>query len=232
MNSLRPECANCPVLATPLIRSLSGDQAARLNCVFQPARYRRNQILFFEGGQAKHLFSLRSGLVKLVKSLENGKDRIVRVLFPGEIFGFESLAESGYPLTAVVLRDSEICSISRDAFFDFLRSNTDIALAMIAFLVGEVARVRTQITDMSFKDARARIATLLLSLVPADGTDSKRSSSLTLQLSSQEVGEILELSSETVSRTWTALQKDRLIEKRGRQIVIPNLEKLERATRR
>jgi CRP-like cAMP-binding protein len=55
---------------------------------------------------------------------------------------------------------------------------------------------------------------------------------LTLPFSSQEIGEILEFSSETVSRTWTALQKDRLIEKRGRQIVIPDLGKLEEATRR
>jgi CRP-like cAMP-binding protein len=232
MNSSRPECVNCPVLSTSLFRNLSGDQAARLSCVFRPAHYHRNQILYFEGGQAKHLFSLRTGLVKLVKSLENGKDRIVRALFPGEIFGFESLAESSYPLTAVVLKDSEICSVSRDAFFDFLRSNTDIALAMIAFLVGEVARVRTQITDMSFKDARTRLATLLLSLVVPGEANSNGSALLTLPFSSQEIGEILEFSSETVSRTWTALQKDRLIEKRGRQIVIPDLGKLEAATRR
>ena len=112
MTPTNPACANCPVLAAPLFRSLSGNQAARLGCVLRPARYRKNQVLFFEGGQAEHLFSVRSGLVKLMKSLENGRDRIIRVLFPGEIFGFESLAESNYPLTAIVMRDSEICSVS------------------------------------------------------------------------------------------------------------------------
>jgi len=56
--------------------------------------------------------------------------------------------------------------------------------------------------------------------------------SLTLPFSSQEIDEILELSSETVSRTWRALQKDRLIEKSGRQIAIPDLARLEKAARR
>jgi len=225
-----PECGDCPVLATPLFRSLSGNQAKRLDCIFRPARYHRNQVLYFEGGEAQHLFSIRSGLVKLVKSLENGRDRIVRVLFPGEIFGFESLAEAEYPLSAIVLRDSEICSASSETFFDFLRSNADIAEAMIAFLVGEIGRVRSQITDMSFKDARARLATLLLSMVEPGDARSNSSATLTVPLSTQEIGEVLEVSSETISRAWTALQKDLLIAKRGREIVIPDLAALEKAT--
>jgi hypothetical protein len=45
-------------------------------------------------------------LIKIVKSLENGKDRITGVLFPGELFGLESLTDPSYPLTAVALRDS------------------------------------------------------------------------------------------------------------------------------
>jgi len=232
MNISRLGCTNCPVLTSPLLSSLSSDQAERFTCVFRLAHYRRNQILFFEGGKADHIFSIRSGLVKLVKSLENGKDRIVRGLFPGEIFGFETLADSTYSLTAVVLKDSEICSVSRDVFFDFLHSNSDIAMAMISFLVAELGRVRMQITDMSFKDARTRLATLLLSLLASGEANSDSPGSLTLPFSSQEIGEILELSSETVSRTWRALQKDHLIEKSGRQIVIPDLAKLENAARR
>ncbi len=231
-SNLKPECASCPVHSNALTRDLLGGQGGHCACIFRPSRYQRNQILYFEGGEAKHLFSLKSGLVKLVKSLENGKERIVRALFPGDVFGFEGLAETHYPLTAVVLKDSDICSVPRDRFLEFLRTNPDVALSVIAFLVSEVGRVRSQITDMSFKDARSRLATLLLSLVVAEECGSRGKLSLELPFSSQEVGEILELSSETVSRTWTALEKDALIEKSGRQILIPDLPRLERATRR
>ena len=227
-----PKCSNCPVLKTSLFNSLSSEQVSRLGCVFRPARYRKNQILFFEGGVAQHLFALHAGLVKLVKSLENGKDRITGVLFPGQLFGLEALSYPTYPLTAVTLRDSEICAASREEVITFLQSNSEIALGMVRFLVGEVGRVRTQVTDMSFKDAKMKVATFLLSLVASDPTPHNGRPTLTLPLSRQEISEVLELSPETVSRTLTAFRREQLIVAHGRHLMIQNLEGLQSAARR
>lgn len=229
---MKGTCPDCRVLNSTLFRSLSVDQAKRFSCIFCPTHYRRNQILFFEGGAAHHLFALNSGLVKMVKSLENGKDRITRILFPGDLFGLEALNETTYPLTAVVLKDSEICSIPRDQFFSFLRSNPDISLDMVRLLVDEIAAFRTQMTTMSFKDARMRVATFLLSLMSPDEKVAGNSCSMTLPLTSQEIAEILELSPETVSRAWTELRHEGLIEKRGRRLVIHDLQQLEAAAQR
>jgi CRP/FNR family transcriptional regulator len=200
--------------------------------VFRPARYRKNQILFFEGGVAQHLFALHTGLVKLVKPLENGKERITSVLFPGELFGLEALSHLVYPLTAVTLRDSEICAASREEVIIFLQSNLEIALGMVRYLAAEVGRVRTQVTDMSFKDARMKVATFLLSLVASDLTPHNGQMMLTLPLSRQEISEVLELSPETVSRTLTAFRREQLILARGRHLTIQNLEGLQSAARR
>ena len=227
-----PGCGNCPVLKTSLFASLSPEQISRLGCVFRPARYRKNQILFFEGGVAQHLFALHGGLVKLVKSLENGKDRITGVLFPGEIFGLESLSDPTYPITAVTLRDSEICAASREEVVTFLQSNPEIALGMVRFLVAQVERVRTQVTDMSFKDAKMKVATFLLSLVASDPAPHDGRATITLPLSRQEISEILELSPETVSRTLTAFRREQLIVARGRKMTIENIEGLKEAARR
>ena len=229
---MKSNCPDCRVLSSTLFRSLSGEQAKNFSCIFCPSQFHRNQILFFEGGAARHIFALNAGLVKLVKSLENGKERITRILFPGDLFGLEALNEERYPLTAVVLEDSEICSVPRDQFFAFLRSNPDISLDMIRLLVSEVAETRAQVTSMSFKDARMRLATFVLSLVSAGETDPVRSCSLDLPLTSQEIAEILELSPETVSRTWHALRQEVLIEKRGRHLVIQDLRALEATARR
>ena len=227
-----PMCTECPVLKGILFRGLTDEQISRLGCVFRPARYRRSQILYFEGGSAQHVFALHSGLVKVVKSLENGKDRITRVLFPGELFGLEALTESTYPLTAVTLRDSEICASSREEFLDFLHANPDIALGMVRFLVTEVTRVRTQVTDMSFKDARMKVATLLLSLVTSETPAPAKSYSLVLPFSRQEISEILELSPETVSRTLSLLRREQVLDARGRRLNIQDLPKLEAAAQR
>jgi CRP/FNR family transcriptional regulator len=219
-------------LKTSLFRNLSHDQIQALGCVFRPARYRRNQILFFEGGSAQHLFALHSGLVKIVKSLENGKQRITGVLFPGELFGLESLTDVSYPLTAVALRDCEICAAPREEFSTYLRTNPDIAIGMVRFLVGELERVRTQVTDMSFKDARMKLATFLLSLIPDNGASSNGTVSLTLPLSRQEISEVLELSPETISRTLSAFRREQLAVARGRHMVIQNRVGLEAVAHR
>jgi CRP/FNR family transcriptional regulator len=218
-------------MTNAVFQNLSADQTARFACIFRPTNYRRNQIIFFEGGAADHLFALNSGVVKLVKSLENGKERIVRVLFAGELFGLEALSETTYPLTAVVLQDSKICAVPCRQFDAFLHSNPDISLEMIRFLLGEIAKIRRQMTTMSFKDARARVAMFVLSLLSPRQTASAQSCSLTLPLTSHEMGEILELSPETVSRAWSFLRHEGLVEKRGRRLVIQDLSGLQDAAR-
>jgi CRP-like cAMP-binding protein len=224
---LKPNCTNCPIISNLLSGETSSEQLSQLECVFRPTRLHRNHVLYLEGSAAQHVFGLRTGLVKMVNLLENGKERIVRVLFPGAIFGFEALTKTIYPVTAVVLQDSEICVVPCEEFLSLLHSSTDTALGVIRYLVSEVTRVRSQIADMSFKDARMRVATFVLSLVPPDELKSSQTAAVSLPFSSLEIGEILELSPETVSRTWGALRRDGLIEKRGRKLVIPNLEKMQ-----
>lgn len=229
---MRAVCADCPVLKGLLFQGLSEEQITRSGCVFRPARYRRNQILFFEGGTAQHVFALHIGLVKIVKSLENGKERITRVLFPGELFGMEALTEPVYPLTAVTLRDCEICAADREEFAEFLHANPDVSLGMVRFLVSEISRVRSQVTDMSFKDARMKVATLLISLVSSETDSPNYPYTLTLPLSRQEMSEILELSPETVSRTLSSFRRDGLIDTRGRRLTLHDIEALRTAAHR
>jgi CRP/FNR family transcriptional regulator, polysaccharide utilization system transcription regulator len=232
LNSFRSDCSECPVRSNELLRDFSNEQASRFVCIFRRVNTQANQILYSEGSSPSHLFALRSGLVKIVKSLENGKERILRVIFPGAIFGLEALSGTAYSTAAVAFRDSEVCAVSRDEFFTFLQDNPDISLAAVRFLAGEVAQLSTQIGAMSFKDARKKVATLICSLVSPEQAETASPILLRWPFSTQETGEILELASETVSRTWTSLGSDGVIEKHGRKVVVLDLEKLESMARR
>ncbi len=231
-NGLKTDCSECPVRSNALLRDFSNEQASRFVCIFRRLNAQNGQVLFSEGSPPDHLFALRSGLVKIVKSLENGKERIVRIVFPGAIFGLEALSGTAYSAAAVAFPASEVCSVTREDFFAFLRENPDINLAAVRFLAGEVAQLSTQISAMSFKDARKKVATLLRSLVPREIVPSEGPISITLPFSTQEIGEILELASETVSRTWTALGSDGIVEKHGRRVIIRDLGKLENVAHR
>jgi len=230
--SMKCECENCSLLRGVLLAKLPSDQLSRLTCVFRLGRYCKNQVVYFEGGAAQHIFALRSGLIKLVKLLENGKDRIVRVVFPGEMFGLESLTETTYAVAAVTLRDCEICATSPNDLFDFLRQDPEIALGMVRFLISEVGQVRKQVTEMSFKDARMKVATFLLTVAFPNRGPGPKSSSMTLPFSRQEISAILELSPETISRAFSALRRERLIEARGRRLTVRDRAGLERMAQR
>jgi CRP/FNR family transcriptional regulator len=132
----------------------------------------------------------------------------------------------------VALRDCEICAAPREDFSTYLRTNPEIAIGMVRFLVGELDRVRTQVTDMSFKDARMKVATFLLSLVTSDTPTSNGTVNLTLPLSRQEISEVLELSPETISRTLSSFRREQLVMARGRHVVIQNRAGLEGVTHR
>ena len=103
---------------------------------------------------------------------------------------------------------------------------------MVRFLVGEIGRVRSQVTDMSFKDARMKVATFLLSLVASDMTPHDGHTTLNLPLSRQEISEVLELSPETISRTLAAFRRQQLVIARGRHLTVQNLAGLQSAARR
>lgn len=226
-NGSKLDCSECPVRSNELLRDFSSDQASRFVCIFRRVNTQANQVLFAEGSSSDSLFALRSGLVKIVKSLENGKERILRIVFPGAIFGLEALSGTAHSAAAVAFRDSEICAIPREDFFAFLQNNPDISLAAVRFLASELAQLNMQIGAMSFKDARKKLATLLRSLVTPEQEKFSGPIPLTLPFSTQEVGEILELASETVSRTWTSLSSDGVVEKHGRKVVIQDLARLE-----
>ena len=85
---------------------------------------------------------------------------------------------------------------------------------------------------MSFKDARMKVATFLLSLITADTPTSNGTVNLTLPLSRQEISEVLELSPETISRTLSSFRREQLVMARGRRLVIQNRAGLEAVAHR
>jgi CRP-like cAMP-binding protein len=227
-----PDCTSCPVYASPLFRTETKGQVSLSPCVFHPSQTLVNQSLYAEASPAEHLFALHSGLIKMVRSLESGKERIIRIVFPGAVFGFEVLASDSFAASAVAVQKSEVCSIGSDELAAHLRTNPEFALNLVRLLAKEITHLSIDLSSMSFKDARTRVATLLYSVLPAEAKNEAEGAVLKLPFSCQEIGEMLEISPETVSRSWNSLERDGVIKKRGRRVTVQNVGALERACRR
>ncbi len=223
---MRPLCTQCPVLENLLRGLLSSEQLAELTCVFHTAHFQKDQVLSFDGGDARHIFALYSGTVKISKSFENGKSRITRVVQAGELFGLEALESAKYSMTAVAMENCTVCTASRESFLGLFRSHPDIAEALVRCLLGEIEQLRNQLTRMTGRDARCRVAAFLLSLLPAERKVEPEPCTLRLSFSRQEIGEMLDISAESVSRALSHLQQEGLLTARGRRLLIPNPHRL------
>ncbi len=115
----------------------------------------------------------------------------------------------------------EVCGLARTQLTELLSKHPEISLNFIRLLNRELNRARNQVRDLGVKDARERVASLLLSLAP-----SKDAKTFSLALTRTEIAEMVGVAPETLIRILSEFKKKKLIQARGREIAILNPAKL------
>ncbi len=190
-------------------------------------QYKKNQVIFYEGNQAYGLYCIFSGRVKLYKSGVDGKQQIVRIAGPGDLLGYRSLfADEPYSTTAEVIEEATICCMDKKAFFPLLSKNPQLALDLIKKLSKELRVAESLATSIAHRSVRERMAELLLMLKEAYGKPVKNGHRIDLQLSREEVGEMIGATQETAIRLLSEFKQDGMIEIKEREITILNSKAL------
>lgn len=103
---------------------LSPDIISRISKNGRTERFGKDRIIFFEGSEGEKFFFLVNGLVKIYKPADSGRDVVLRLIRPGEMFGEVILFESqSYPVSAVAMRESILFSLGRDYFMELFRED-------------------------------------------------------------------------------------------------------------
>ena len=185
--------------------------------------YKKGQVIFYEGNQAYGLYCVFSGRVKLYKTGVDGRQQIVRITGPGDLLGYRSLfADEPYSATAEALEDATICCIDKNAFFPLLNKNPDLSLSVIKKLSMELRHAEELATSIAQRSVRERMAELLLMLKGAYGKPGKKGITIDLQLSREELAEMIGITQETAIRLLSEFKKDGIIEVQERNITILN----------
>jgi CRP/FNR family transcriptional regulator len=166
--------------------------------------------------------------VKLSTSSINGRSLILRISEPGELLGISAtVTGTSYELTAEVVEPSQLNFISRSDFFAFLRNSAEAALR-VAQQLGEnykqaIAEMRTIGLSHS---AEEKLARFLLEWA-ANFPDQKGQVRLKLPLTHKEIGQMIGLSRETVTRLLADFRKKQLLQLTGSTLIIMNRPALE-----
>ena len=155
-----------------------------------------NETIYTEGDAATHAYTLRKGLIKLTKSLADGRTQIVRIIGHGELFGFDGLAGEDYSQTALALTDCEICKLPLKDLERIRTNNPSVDKAMMQGWIQGLRAAENMLLDLGAKKAPERLASFLLKWCK----DNEPGQWIDLPMSRSEIADLLGLTVETVSR--------------------------------
>jgi CRP/FNR family transcriptional regulator len=192
-------------------------------------RYKKGQMIFFEGDIADKLYIVSSGSMKIFKYTKEGKEQILYILTNGDFIGDRSLLKRGkFDFNAEALEDSSICTLSKEDFDNVVRSNPDIPIKILENVHDRLLSLENLVQSLGTKDVEARIAALILSFTKNFSSQTKEGVLIDLPLSREEMGNYIGMTRETISRKLTSMQEEGIIELIGnRKLLIKNRELLE-----
>lgn len=183
----------------------------------------RGQDIFFAGDPALGFYSVAAGKVRIYQTSLAGKEHILHVFGPGEVFGEVPVFSGGaYPAHAQALDDGSTLFFPRERFRALLAADPDLALNMLALLSLRLRQFVKKLEDLSLREVPARLAAHLLLL----GAESRKRV-LSLDLPKGQLAAYLGTIPETLSRVLRRLADDGTIAVTGNSVEILDQARLE-----
>jgi CRP-like cAMP-binding protein len=185
----------------------------------QTRKTSKGEFIFFQNDPADRFYLVLSGKVRVFKTSPDGKEQILLMPGPGQSFGEAALfAEGVYPANAVAAEDSELMTISREAFMNLVKTHPTLAVNMIGRLSMLLHHLTHLVEQLSLEDVGTRLAGYILSLLP----DDHRAGAVTITLTEKKMvlASLLGTIPETLSRAFARLTASGAIAVDGQEVTI------------
>lgn len=223
----RISCGNCRLNTLCLPISLHIDDIDRLNDIVQRSKpLQKGEYLYRANDHFSSLFAIRSGAVKAITLSDNGEEQVTGFYLPGEVVGMEGLAGDRYTNSVIALETASICEIPFHSVEELSIRIPSLQRNIFQLMGREITHDQQIITLLSKSTAEQRIATLLLSISTRNHRRHLSATSFSLPMSRTDIGNFLGLTIETVSRVFTRLQKQGILEVNRKDIMINDVDEL------
>ena len=183
------------------------------------------ETLFRDGDPASSIVMLVRGMAKLSRLMPDGRQQVLGFRFAGDVMGFTQ--GKCHSADAEMLTEGVVCRMTRVQLDAMLARFPAAQRRMMDLCVQELALAQDQLVTVGRRHAEQRVAAFLLSLSVAARRRGERTRQLDMPMTRAEIGDLLGLALETVSRAFTALRKRGLvIESAGHRVELPDLEAL------
>ncbi len=212
---------------------LKSDERNFISNTYSVQHFKKNEVIHREGERPTHLMILESGKVKITKVGSGNRSQIIRMLKPGEHFGYRSIiANEINSTTAIAFEDSTVYLINQEHFISILKHNNAFCYRFLEELAFDLAESDEMTVNLTQKNIRGRLAASLLLLKDNYGTE-QDDATISIYLSRDDLANLSNMTTSNAIRTLTSFSNEGVIGVDGRKIkiieeeVLKSISKLE-----
>ncbi|WP_435299262.1 Crp/Fnr family transcriptional regulator [Timonella sp. A28] len=220
------------VLAAPLFATMDEDERHSLVASMVKVELNRGEVLFDEGENGDRLYIIEEGKIKLGSSSGDGRENLLAILGPGEMFGELSLFDPGpRSLSASAVSDSVLYELEHSALVRVIEERPAVAKHLLTALARRLRRTNEALADLVFSDVPGRVAKALLDLSTRFGERVDEGIRVAHDLTQEELAQLVGASRETVNKALADFAGRGWVRREGRAVVLLDLDRLERRAR-
>lgn len=219
-------CDLCVVRNRAICAALDATELGALNAIGRTRNIVAGESLIWEGEDSVLVANVIDGVLKLSTNTEDGREQIVGVVYPSDFIGRPFGGTTGHGVTA--LTDAKVCVFSRRDFDAFAREHPALEHKLLERTLGELDRTRRWMLLLGRKSAGEKLASFLVEMAERLGGtpgcaisfEKPNQRHMTLPFSRQQIADVLGLTIETVSRQFTRLKNDGIVDLPSRREVV------------
>lgn len=198
---------------------------------FQIQNFKKNEVIYNEGDKPTQLMYLIKGKVKVYKRGNGDRNQIIRMVRPGQYFGYRAyFANEDYVTSSAAIESTQVGFLPMPLVEEHIRRNNDLAFFFIRSLANNLGQSDTRTVNLTQKHIRGRLAESLMVLYDNYGYEPD-STTLNIYLSREDLANLSNMTTSNAIRTLTTFASEQLITVDGRKIKILNEEELRRISK-
>ncbi|MCW2904879.1 MAG: transcriptional regulator, Crp/Fnr family [Streptosporangiaceae bacterium] len=216
----------------PLFEALDDQGAKALRANVGEVRLARGQTLFNEGETGDRLYVVLDGKIKLTRTAPDGRENLLSVLGPSEMFGELSLFDPR-PRTAsaIAVTECRLAGLGHDDLRPWLTGHPEVAVHLLRALAQRLRKTNDVMADLVFTDVPGRVAKALLDLAERFGQPSETGMHVHHDLTQEELAQLVGASRETVNKALADFAGRNWLRIEARAVVILDIERLRRRSK-
>lgn len=212
-----------------LLKQLPAAEVARLSSLATTRHYKAGEPVFLKGDPGASMMAVLSGRIRICSYSSDGREVVLNVINPGEVFGEIALIDGGERTAdAFAIDQTELLILMRRDFLPYLERNPKICIRLLEVMCQRLRATSEQLEDFNFLDLRCRLAKRLMSLVEQHGEPNGKGIHIGVRLPQHLLASMIGTSREAVNKQLRSWENEGLIDVRRGSITVLHPDALER----